>query len=116
VGLKADGTVVAVGSELGWGVRCRRLDGHRPGRRRQLSHGGVRSDGTVVAVGWNDYGQCNVADWTDIIQVAAGSEHTVGLKSDGSVVAVGRNYHGQCNVADWTDIIQVAAGGVTRWG
>ena len=24
---------------------------------------GVKSDGTVVAVGMNDYGQCNVSGW-----------------------------------------------------
>jgi alpha-tubulin suppressor-like RCC1 family protein len=49
---------------------------------------GVRSDGTVVAVGGNEYGQCEVGDWMDIIQVAAGASHTVGLKVDGTVVAV----------------------------
>ncbi|NLO86339.1 MAG: chromosome condensation regulator, partial [Clostridiales bacterium] len=27
---------------------------------------GLRADGTVVAVGENDEGQCNVSDWTDI--------------------------------------------------
>ena len=27
---------------------------------------GLRSDGTVVAVGNNDDGQCDVSDWTDI--------------------------------------------------
>jgi alpha-tubulin suppressor-like RCC1 family protein len=43
----------------------------------------------VVAVGNNDYGQCNVANWTDIIQIATGIYHTVGLKSDGTVVAAG---------------------------
>jgi alpha-tubulin suppressor-like RCC1 family protein len=71
---------------------------------------GVKSDGTVVAVGDNTYGQCDVGNWTDIIQVAADGRHTVGLKSDGTVVAVGMNYDGQCNVGGWTDIIQVAAG------
>ena len=24
---------------------------------------GLRADGTVVAVGYNDYGQCNVSSW-----------------------------------------------------
>jgi hypothetical protein len=33
--------------------------------------------------------ECDVGDWTEIIQVAAGYSHTVGLKSDGTVVAVG---------------------------
>jgi preprotein translocase subunit YajC len=43
----------------------------------------------VVAVGGNDFGQCNVGGWTDIVQVAAGYSHTVGLKADGTVVAAG---------------------------
>ena len=34
---------------------------------------GLKSDGTVVAVGGNHYGQCDVADWTDIVAVSAGS-------------------------------------------
>jgi len=76
---------------------------------------GLKSDGTVVAVGGNDYGQCNVGGWTDIFQVAAdgywNGEHTVGLKTDGTVVAVGANGYGQCNVGGWTDIFQIAAGG-----
>ena len=49
----------------------------------------LKTDKTVVAVGTNDYGQCDVGDWTDIIQVATGGRHTVGLKSDGTVVAAG---------------------------
>jgi hypothetical protein len=71
---------------------------------------GLKSDGTVVAMGDNNDGQCNVGSWTDIIQVAAGCLHTVGLKSDGTVVAVGLSDDGQCGVGGWTDIIEVAAG------
>ena len=62
---------------------------------------GLKSDGTVVAVGYNDDNQLNVSSWMDIVQIAAGGYHTVGLKSDGTVVAVGRNEYGQCNVYDW---------------
>ena len=71
---------------------------------------GLSSDGTVVAVGDNSYGQCDVDSWENIIQVAAGYRHTAGLKSDGTVVAVGDNSYGQCGVGGWTDIVQVAAG------
>jgi alpha-tubulin suppressor-like RCC1 family protein len=71
---------------------------------------GLKSDGTVVAVGYNSYGQCDVSNWTDIVQADGGYEHTVGLMSDGNVVAVGDNTYGQCNVSGWTDIIQVVAG------
>ena len=66
---------------------------------------GLKSDGTVVAVGYNKYGQCDVSDWTDIVAVSAGECHTVGLKSNGTVVAAGWNDDGQCDVSGWTDII-----------
>ena len=65
---------------------------------------GLKSDGTVAAVGWNEYGQCNVSDWCDIVAVAAGCAHTIGLKSDGTVVAVGDNEYGQCDVSGWRGI------------
>ena len=71
---------------------------------------GLKSDGTVVAVGDNEYGQCDVGGWKDIVAVAAGDAHTVGLKSDGTVVAVGWNDDGQCDVGGWKDIVAVAAG------
>jgi hypothetical protein len=72
---------------------------------------GLESDGTVVAVGSDWGGQCDVGNWTDIVQVAAGWSHTVGLKGDGTAVAVGDNWRGCCDVGNWTNIVQVAAGG-----
>ena len=77
---------------------------------------GIKSDGTVVAVGNNEYGQLRVGSWSDIVQVAGGEVHTVGLKSDGTVVAVGSNKHGQLNVGSWRGIVQVAAGGAHTVG
>ena len=71
---------------------------------------GLKKDGTVVAVGDNDEGQCDVSGWRDIIAVSAGDNHTVGLKRDGTVVAVGLNGYGQCDVSGWRDIIAVSAG------
>jgi hypothetical protein len=71
---------------------------------------GIRPDGTVVATGNNDEGQCNVGSWRDIGMVAAGLWHTVGLTSANTVVATGNNDYGQCNVGTWTDIGMVAAG------
>ena len=71
---------------------------------------GLKTDGTVVAVGSNSCGQCDVSSWTDIVAVAAGSHHTVGLKADGTVVAAGDNERGQCDVSGWRDIVAVAAG------
>ena len=71
---------------------------------------GLKSDGTVVAVGYNEYGQCDVSGWADIVAISAGSSHTVGLKADGTVVAVGYNNSGQCDVSGWTDIVAIRAG------
>jgi alpha-tubulin suppressor-like RCC1 family protein len=62
---------------------------------------GLKSDGTVDAVGLNNDGQRDVGDWQGIIQVAAGWEYTVGLTLHGTVVAVGYNEYGQCNVGGW---------------
>lgn len=71
------------------------------GRRHSV---GLKFNGTVMAVRDNNYGQCNVSNWCDIVAVAAGNvhmatntgnSHTIGLKSDGTVVAAGWNKHNQ---------------------
>ena len=69
---------------------------------------GLKTDGTVVAVGNNEYGQCNVSRWYDIVAFSSNGRHTVGLKVDGTVVAVGNNEYGQCNVSSWYGIIAIS--------
>lgn len=71
---------------------------------------GLRADGTVVAAGANNFGQCEVTTWTDIVAVSAGDYFTIGLKSDGTVLAAGKSDSGQCDVYGWRDIISVSAG------
>ena len=70
---------------------------------------GLKNDGSVIACGNNEYGQCDTGSWKNITQIAAGGYHTVGLRSDGTVVACGDNQYGQCNVKDWKDVIQIKA-------
>ena len=70
---------------------------------------GLKRDGTVVTVGDNSFGQCDVSGWTDIVAISAGGRYTVGLKSDGTVVAVGDNSYDQCDVSGWTDIVAISA-------
>lgn len=70
---------------------------------------GLRADGSVLACGSNEFGQCDVADWTDITAVACGAYHTVGLRADGTVVAAGRSSEHQCDVSGWTGVTQIAA-------
>ena len=76
---------------------------------------GVKKNGTVLTTKYigeteNDYGQCNVSGWKDIVSVSAGESHIVGLRSDGTAVAVGNNAQGQCNVSGWNNIVAITAG------
>ena len=85
-------------------------------RQQHISAGachtvGLKSDGTVMAVGDNENGACNVGSWKNIVAVSADLFYTVGLKSDGTVVATGRNGNGQCNVKNWKDIVEVSISG-----
>lgn len=78
------------------------------GRRHTV---GIRSDGTVAAVGGNNDGQCETSAFSDIIAVAAGNFHTVGLRADGTVVSCGKTTNKQCDVSSWENIVSIAAGG-----
>lgn len=75
---------------------------------------GLTKDRTVVAYGKNEYGECDVDKWSDIVAVAVGGgffgAFTVGLRYDGTVVAVGSNEYGQCRTSTWRDIVAIAAG------
>ena len=114
MGLKDDGTVVAVGDN-GYG-QC--SVGNWTDIT-QIAAGvghtvGLRSGGTVVAMGANAYGQCNVGGWTNMIQVAAGLANTVGVKADGTVVAVGGEFEfptWNLRVIEYTLAISNTAGG-----
>lgn len=68
---------------------------------------GLKSDGTVLVVGDNRYGQCDVSEWRDIVAISAEAYHTVGLKADGTVVAVGDNLYDQCEVSGWRNIVAI---------
>ena len=105
IGLKVDGTVVACGEPnarlkvsgfnniVAIGAACSTI--------------GLKSDGTVVAAGDNLYGECNVHDWRNIVEIAVDEGITVGLKSDGTVVATGQNPNEECNVSGWTNITKI---------
>jgi alpha-tubulin suppressor-like RCC1 family protein len=103
VGLKTDGTVVAVGyNKYG---QCnvnewRDIVAVSAGGYHTV---GLKTDGTVIAVGENDVNQCDISGWHNIVAISAGYNHTVGLKADNTVVAIGSDY-GQCNTGDWQDI------------
>ena len=104
-------TVVAVGGD--WAGQCSNVvtwTGITAIAAGDAHSVGLKSDGSVVAVGWNDSHQTEVSGWTGVTAIAAGYQHTVGLKGDGTVVAVGLNDNGQCDLSGWSGITAVAAG------
>lgn len=80
----------------------------------------LRADGRVdVVVRANCYetqadrNACQVEDWENVVQVAAGCYHTLGLKRDGTVYYAGSDARHRAQVEGWTDVVQVAAGNGT---
>lgn len=70
---------------------------------------GIDATGHAVAAGDNTYGQCDVADWENLVSVAAGREHVIGLCEDGTVRFAGSNEYGQGDVEQWESIVMIAA-------
>ena len=70
----------------------------------------IRSNGSLAAWGWNDYGQCNIPEGNDFIAIAGGVRHSISLKSDGSLVGWGDNELGQIDVPAGNDFVAIATG------
>ena len=66
---------------------------------------GLKTDGTVVAVGDNKYGQCEVSSWRDIVSIYATSYMTVGLTSNGIVLTT------NSSTDELTDVIAIGGMG-----
>jgi hypothetical protein len=117
VGLKENGTVVAVGAVGDPNQNLGQLNVSTPEwtNIKAIAAGtyhtvGLKEDGTVVTAGDNGHNQRNVSSWTNIKAIAAGPYHTVGLKEDGTVVAAGDTNAAWLKVSTWTDIKAIAAG------
>lgn len=70
----------------------------------------VRDDGTVVAKGRNNDGQCNVSSWKNVVAVACDPEGTVGLTASGHVLYAGDTSHKQNQCTSWSNIKAIAMG------
>jgi VCBS repeat-containing protein len=74
----------------------------------------LKGDGTVVAWGFNDYGQTDVpAGLSGVTAIGGGDRYSLALKSDGTVVAWGRNDNGQIDIP--TGLSGVTAISAGRW-
>lgn len=108
LGLKDDGTVLAAGGDNLWGSNMAvawkdiiAIDAAVNGSKKNVL--GLKNDGTVVAAGWNLNGECDVSEWSDIVQIEAVINTSYGLKADGTIVAAGSNRYGDCNVENITN-------------
>jgi hypothetical protein len=72
----------------------------------------LRTNGTVMAWGWNAFGQTNVPlGLSNVIAIAAGGSNSFALKRDGTIVAWGANGSGQTNVPDdLTNVVGISCG------
>jgi len=73
---------------------------------------GIKNDGTIIAAGKNQVGECEVDEWKDVVSVDTSGFHSVGLKSDGTVVSTvpGKDPNGISNVDGWNNIVAISAG------
>ena len=72
----------------------------------------LKSDGSVVAWGWNSSGQTNVpAFLSNVLAIAAGGSNSLALKSDGTVVAWGDNTYGQTLIpTGLSNVVSISGG------
>ena len=106
VGLRADGTVIAVGYN-----RCGQCDVDKWHNIISVAAGmnasyGVRADGTVAVAG--DGAECAVTGWHNIKKIAAGRYFALGIRYDGSVLYAGPE-DALPGIECWSDIIDAAA-------
>lgn len=104
LGLKSDGTVVTTYEDA-------EIRSFVDGLHDVIAISGtcaLKSDGTVVVMSKEEYTQADVADWTDITAISAGSKWLVALKKDGTVVSAGVPEHWQKKLAELKKIVAVS--------
>jgi alpha-tubulin suppressor-like RCC1 family protein len=110
VALQADGRVVSWHDTYAIPADLADVVAISAGQTHRLA---LKTNGTVVAWGWNGYGECNVpGDLSSAVAVAAGSyAHSLALQADGRVRAWGYNNWKQRDVPSWlSNVVAIAAG------
>lgn len=97
------------GGAAGMGLAGDGVDGsHRTVPGAQPAAGAV--DGSVIAAGDNNEGQCNISEWSNIIAIDAVGDRTIGLRADGTVITTGSSYYDCGEVSNWRSISAISAG------
>ena len=71
----------------------------------------LRSDGTIVGWGRNNYGQATPPAGNKFTAIAAGYWHSLALRSDATIVGWGWNDYGQATPPAGNEFTAIAAGG-----
>lgn len=88
--LKSNGTVEFVGTENTSAPNPAEWHGVKKLRAGKRHIAGLRLDGSVVAAGSNEYGQCDVLNWKNISDVFAKHNCTYGITEDGKTLVAGQ--------------------------
>jgi alpha-tubulin suppressor-like RCC1 family protein len=70
----------------------------------------IRSNGSLAAWGYNDYGQCDIPEGNDFVAIAGGKYHSIALRSDGSLVGFGDNSQNQIDAPEEKEFVAIACG------
>ncbi|MBO5228989.1 MAG: hypothetical protein J6B39_08355 [Lachnospiraceae bacterium] len=108
VGLKADGTLYSVGTELD--VLNKMTDVVAVAQNDSYVFI-LTKEGTVHAYHAYNGKNRDVATWEDIVQIDVADQTFVGLTDTKMAIATGDNDLGQCDVGSWIDVEMVATGG-----
>lgn len=71
---------------------------------------GAMEDGRAIASGADDYQQCHVHAWRDVVAVSAGWRCSAALKKDGTCVAIGKNIIDDGTIFKWENITSISCG------
>jgi len=109
VGLKADGEVIAAGSNESGQCNTQQWRDIVAVSAGSKFTAGLKSDGSLIFAGGNIIGSTQINS-RDITSFSLGGSHFVILKTGGFVDAVGNNDFGQCDTQEWRDITAISAG------
>lgn len=111
VGLKAGGSVIAVGDNDKGQCEVSEWTDIVDIAAAGDYTAGLRSDGTVVFTGESNWGAFSLKEWTNIDKLYADEDYLIGLKTDGTIVLAGRQYSNGIDleaVRNWEDIQDIA--------
>ncbi len=119
MGLDKDGKIHCEGTHPLWNDNYSELRGVADIDISRYCFLALKEDGTVVAIGDNEYGCCNTQDWHDISYIYSGEGTSIGVTRDGMFVYSKGNYKGP--EIRWENMKKVIDGpngfiGLTQFG